>query len=292
MIQNQEISHTALEDGLGAYSDAAAQAGLEVIPDAQTVPSPDFTEVAMRLAPDETSPMGTPATLDVPRTREAYGTLGQYPGLRVLVGQRIPARDGSIKEVLLPGIVLPTKAETGYANVGCLTAPNDIVFFPDKDAGRPLSDIQHALLMQTYAMHSEGVGEHTADNQLNAADVAHAAVIVTTNATEVQGLHGRTHDMVGTGLAPSLTKAGSLDIAVGHNVRQVREGVIGVNQATRIVVNREHQIPSGPFVGLNTVHGAGAAAIGLTVAAGVSRNPGVVNNVRRNLEVMQEEMSS
>lgn len=291
MTLNQELSFNAYEDGLGVYNDVAAQAGVEVMPNPQTVPSPRFADVAMQVTPDEIGPLGPPASIDVPRTSEAYGALGQYPGLRVLVGQQIPARDGSKKEVLLPGIVLPTKADSGYANVGCLTAPQDIIFFPDTDAGRPLSDIQHALLMQTYAMHSEGVGEHGADNQLNAADVAHAAVIVTTDSTHVQGLHGRTHDMVGAGLAPSLTKAGSLDIAVGHEVRQVREGVIGMNQATRIVVNQEHQIPSGPFVDLNTAHGAGAAAIGLTVAAGASRNASVVNNVRQNLEVMQEEMS-
>lgn len=292
MIQNQELSFNAFEDGLGAYNNAAAQAGIEVVPDAQTVPSPNFADVAMHIAPDEIGPLGAPASIDVPRTREAYGTLGQYPGLRVLVGQRLPSRDGTVKEVLLPGIVLPTKAPTGYANVGCLTAPNDIIFFPDKDAQRPLSDLQHALLMQTYAMHSEGVGAHGSDGQLNPVDVAHAAVIVTADSTNPRGLHTLTHEMVDNGLAPSLTGQGSLDIAVGHDIRQVREGVIGVNQATRLVVNNEHQIPTGPFVELNVAHGAGAAAIGLTLAAGTSRNDPATRDLSRKIDLMQQEMNS
>lgn len=293
MTQYQEfLSNAQVEDGFGAYADAAHRAGLEVIPDAEAVPSPDFTKVVMDVTPDEIGPLGAPTSIDVPRTSKAYGTLGQYPGLRVLVGQRLPANDGSVKEVLLPGIILPTKAPTGYANVGCLTAPNDVVLFPEKDAIRPLSDIQQGLLMQTYAMQTRGVGEHGSSGQLNAGDVAHAAVIVTTAPAEVQGLHGRTHTMVATGLAPSLTQKGLLDIVVGHDIRKVNEGVIGLNQATRIVVNREHQIPSGPFVELAVAHGAGAAAIGLTVAATESRNGGVVVAVQHNLEVMQAEMSN
>jgi hypothetical protein len=293
MTQNQEsLSHAQVEDGFGTYTDAAQQAGLEVIPDHALVPSTDFTEVAMRVAPDEIGPLGAPPTIEVARSRETYGTLGQYPGLRVLVGQRLPARDGSVKEVLLPGIVLPTKAPTGYANIGCLTAPNDIVFFPEKDAGRPLSDVQHALLQQTYAMHSEGVGMHTSNGQLNPVDVAHAAVIVTTDPANPRGLHNLTHEMVNTGLASSLTQRGSLDIGVGHDIRIVREGVIGIDQATRVVVAREHQLPTGELAQLSLVHGVGAAAIGLTLAATASRNDLATRNLSRNLDVMRQEMAT
>lgn len=289
---HEALTPGQIEDGLGAYTDAVAQAGLEVIPDAQIVPTPNFTEVTAVLGVrPEINLKGEPTHIDVPRTREAYSALGQYPGLRVLVGQRIPSQDGSVKEVLLPGIVLPTKAQTGYANVGCLTAPNDIIFFPDKDARRPLSDLQHALLMQTYAMHSEGVGAHGRDGQLNPADVAHAAIIVTADSTSSRGLHTRTHEMVDNGLAPSLTKQGSLDIAVSHDVRQVREGVIGINQATRLVVNKEHQVPTGQFVELNAAHGAGAAAIALTLAAGTSRNDPATRDLSHKLDLMQEEMN-
>ncbi|HEV7454297.1 MAG TPA: hypothetical protein VGO07_03485 [Candidatus Saccharimonadales bacterium] len=259
------LSSAQVELAVGMYSEAAVRSGINTAEfDRDVVPSPSYDEVAAAYYADARQ-----SSFEVPAYDSAR--LGGYPGLRVVVGTQVRTQGGASREVFFPGIVLPDQTKPGdpaYAptTIGFLKAGPDAILdamILAERTSRPLADIQHTLLEQLYGMHKPGTGEH-GQYTANVADAAHGSLIAITGVDNVGGLHSRVHNFMADGLAPSVANTSALDIAVGHQVRKVRESTLPATATSRIIIAREHQLPA--YRGTARL-GAGELAVGVALAA-------------------------
>lgn len=251
-----ELSQQQITDAVGSYSEVADTVIGEVAHfDPSPVPSPSYDAVAQHSGVDSRY-----TAFDIP-TASASG-LRNYPGLRVALGVRVPCRSGGLQCIYLPGIVLPWDT----VRFGCLYAGPDILADEaslSQAIQRPLSDLQQNLLLQTYGMHTRGAGEHGSAPP-SVADAPHGAVIAVTAPGDVASLHNTVHAYMRDGLAASISATQALHIGVGHEIRPVRERVVELREAVRIIVPREYQLPPADA---SVLLGAGELAVGMTLAA-------------------------
>src|SRR6266702_3873999 len=253
------LGQQQIVDEVGRLAEAVKSTAGEGLyePDVQGIPSPGYAVACALFEQDASRPHFTVSPAD--------GRLAEISGLRALVG--VQTRPPDSKQVFLPGIVRPDKHKG--AQLACLLTDFVEPDLLDEHLQRPLSDMQQALLEAAWSMQDPNGARHVRNEQMvteqvNMGNIAHAAVIGTIGPEELTNLHTAIHAFATAGLARSLAGRQALTMHYGVNGQNKRDSkpiIVPAREASRIIIAREHQMPSS--FGLD----ATAMGVGLPMAA-------------------------
>ena len=278
MAEALTISKQQLVDHAGQLGDAivSAAGGDAYDPNRQAVPAPDYALACYSYSQDERQPC-----FDI---TAADRRLIALDGLRVTVGVQSSDR----KPVFLPGIVR-ADAQDGVHFV-CLGAEMETVSSENltDHLTRPLSNMQQSFLEAAWAMHdpqSEAqVAQEMRGGPLALGEISHAILIGTSMPQAGEALRGTAHRADGSA-------SSALQIVSARNLLRVQYGTSGQydgepvalrpSQVNRVIVAREHQMPS-PL-------GLDAATIGAALPMAAVRSQGRRPDLDYNSSLMVAE---